>query len=402
MKTISRILALALIVLLLLGAIGCSRKAESSPWERAMRWDPVKMAQTFSDEGYYYDDHKGQLCFLDLKNGGNVILCSKVACLHWDEPDIFKRRECEAITGADSMFFWDNNLYYMATDIYGYQLYRRAADGTAEEHIMTLGQNYISKNTSMNIWSLALAEGILYYYAEVCDDIQISQNEIHSERNYDVICRVDLQTRKETEIVRDTGGGMSMHAVRNDAVLYTCIEGVELPENVTDSSYKEKLLSAKVWLKQWNMQDGTTDILLEKTRSEFCWGVCYHNGKIYYNDANFDPLWSYDLETEKTAEAGPANTYDALSDRYLITNTDNNYNSIYDVQTGAFIENAFSDSSLRVNDIGKYGFVIERTYYGPEDETGSREGLYSVRSFVTVNALADGLQESDLLDFYIH
>ena len=216
MKVLSRTLTLALAVLFILCAAGCSKEVESSPWERTMRWNPGRSASTFSDEGYYYHDHKGQLCFLDLKNGGNVVLCSKVACLHWDEPDIFKRRECEAITGADSMFFWDNSLYYIAQDVYGYQLYRRAADGTAEEHIMTMGKDYISKDTSMDIWSFALAEGILYYYGQVCDDIQISQNEIHSQLSYEVICRVDLRARKETEIIRDDGGGISIHAVRND------------------------------------------------------------------------------------------------------------------------------------------------------------------------------------------
>ena len=402
MKVLSHILALALALLFLLGATGCSKEVESSEWERTMLWDPARQTGAFSNEGYYYTDRDGQLCFLDLKNGGNVILCSKVACLHSKEPDVLKRRECEALIGADSMFFWDSKLYYTKIDTYGYQLYRRAADGTAEEHIMTLGTNYISKNTNLDIRALALAEGVLYYYGQVCDDIQISQNEFLSERSYDVICRVDLRSQKETEIIRDAGGGISIHAVRNDAVLYTCVEGVELPEDVSDPTYVEKLQNAKVWLKQWNLQDGTTNILLERIRKEMNAVIGYQNGKIYYKDANADPLWSYDLETGKIAESGPAKTFDILTDRYLFSIAENGNRSIYDVQAGAFIENAFSDSSLRVSDIGKYGFIMERIYYGPEDETGFRESLYSVRSFVTVNALADGLQESDLLDFYIH
>ena len=97
-----------------------------------------------------------------------------------------------------------------------------------------------------------------------------------------------------------------------------------------------------------------------------------------------------------------ASTPGHAADSYLITIAENGNRSIYDVQARAFIENAFSDSSLRVHDIGKYGFIMERTYYGPEDETGSREGIYKVCSFVTVDALADGLQESDLLDFYTY
>ncbi len=395
-----RIMAFILTVLLLLGTVGCSKEAERSPWVQPLRWTPGRRASTFSDEGYYYHDHKGQLCFLDLKNGGNVILCSKVACLHWDEPDIFKRRECEAITGASSMFFWDNSLYYITQDVYGYQLYRRAADGTAEEHIMTLGKDYISKDTSMDIWSLALAEGILYYYGQVCDDIQISQNEIHSQLSYEVICRVDLRARKETEIVRDIGGGVDIHAVRNDAVLYTCIEGVELPEDVTDPSYLEKLLSAKVWLKQWNLQDGSTDILLEKVKKEMNAVVGYYNGKIYYNDANFDPLWSYDLKTGKIAEAGPAQTIDVLSERYLIAYNEENLKSIYDVQAGTFIENAFPDTDLKVENVGRYGFILRRLYYTPEE--GASWQQKTVYSFVTIDALADGLQKTDVLDFYTY
>ena len=400
MKVLSRTLTLALAVLFILCAAGCSKGAENGEWERTMRWNPGRSASTFSDEGYYYNDRNGQLCFLDLKNGGNVVLCSKVACLHSKEPDIFKRRECEAITGASSMFFWDNSLYYIAQDVYGYQLYRRAADGTAEEHIMTLGTNYISKNTSMDIWSLALAEGILYYYGQVCDDIQISQNEIHSQRSYDVICRVDLRVREETEIIRDDGGGISIHAVRNDAVLYTCIEGVELPEDVSDPTYIEKLQSAKVWLKQWNLQDGSTDILLEKVKKEMNAVVGYYNGKIYYNDANFDPLWSYDLKTREIAEAGPAHTLDVLSERYLIAYNEENLKSIYDVQAGTFIENAFPDTDLKVENVGRYGFILRRLYYTPEE--GASWQQKTVYSFVTIDALAEGLQKTDVLDFYTY
>ena len=70
-----RIMAFILTVLLLLGTVGCSKEVESSPWERTMRWNPGRSASTFSDEGYYYHDHKGQLCFLDLKNGGAVDFC---------------------------------------------------------------------------------------------------------------------------------------------------------------------------------------------------------------------------------------------------------------------------------------------------------------------------------------
>ena len=67
MKRMSRILALALALLFLLGATGCSKEVESSPWERTMRWNPGRSASTFSDEGYYYNDRNGQLCFLALK-----------------------------------------------------------------------------------------------------------------------------------------------------------------------------------------------------------------------------------------------------------------------------------------------------------------------------------------------
>ena len=400
MKMLSRVMSLAVAVLLLLAAAGCSKEVKSSPWERTMRWNPAKRTGAFSNEGYYYQDHKGQLCFLDLKNGGNVILCSKVACLHWDEQDIIKRQECEALTGASSMFFLESGLYYMKRDKYGYQLYRRAADGTAEEHIMTLGKNYISKNTSVDIWSLALADGILYYHGKVSESTDISPNESFGVYTHEVICRVDLRARKETEIVRDTGGGLSMHAVRNDAVLYTCIEGVELPEDVTDPAYLDKLQSTKVWLKQWNLQDGTTDTLLEKLRKEFNSVVCYHNGKIYYNDEDFDSLWSYDLETGKITEAGPANTFDVLSDRYLISTADNGNCNIYDVQAGNFIENTFSDSYLIVHDVGKYGFILRRLYSEPEN--GASWQQKTVYSFVTIVALADGLQETDVLDFYTY
>ena len=138
MKYLKRTLVLLLALMLLLA--GCSNNVQNNHSERTSHWYPRRDTNSFSDAGYYYTDHDGQLCFLDLKNGGNVILCSKVACLHSKEPDVLKRRECETLIGADSMFFWDGKLYYTKIDTYGYQLYRRAAEGLQVSSVRERGR----------------------------------------------------------------------------------------------------------------------------------------------------------------------------------------------------------------------------------------------------------------------
>ena len=390
MKRISRIWVLALSALMLFYLFGCSEKIESSPWERILYTKLGENAHAFSNEGYYYMNNDGFLCFLDLKNGGNVILCSKTACLHNKEPDVFKRRECEAMIGAKNMFFWDNGLYYLDLDMYGYQLYRRAADGTAEEHIMTLGENYIGKDTSISILSLALAEGILYYQADISEENNIGQNETIGEWSYNVICRVDLRSRKETEIVHEEDNTLNMCAARNDAVLYTSCENIDS----TDPNYAEKLKSVKVRLEQWNLQTGNSDILWEAAREELYQFVGFFNGMLFYTDMDA-ALWSYELETGKIAAAGPEHTVKVLNDRYLISYREPRIRDIYDIQKGTFIENAFSDTSLDVQDMGKLGFIMKRTNRDANDKN-----INAIYSFVAFDSLADGLQKTDVLDFY--
>lgn len=78
MKRIAAILLLAAVLLL----AGCHQPTTdmSLPDE----WVVLPQADegAFSEHGYYYTTPQGILYFLDIANGGNVALCSRVGCKH--------------------------------------------------------------------------------------------------------------------------------------------------------------------------------------------------------------------------------------------------------------------------------------------------------------------------------
>ena len=69
------VLALLFFVMLL---PGCAEEPVSSGWEQCTGGN----AGIFTAEGYYYTSPRKLLYFLDVDNGINVCLCSKIGCTH--------------------------------------------------------------------------------------------------------------------------------------------------------------------------------------------------------------------------------------------------------------------------------------------------------------------------------
>lgn len=412
MKLKKKLIAMMLVFLFLFAA-GCSNDSATSTGDPAQNTQKPTNAQaeigkmdwvwasndngTFSDVGYYYLTSEGFLYFLDTENGLSVCLCGKVGCLHDKEEDPFKREECEGkLSGAGSItpvFYWDGGLFYVESDAYGTHLYRRNADGSGMTKVSTLGSQYTKEQKSVELFSFAIADGCLYYDAEVDSVVQDETGAGVVQRELCYIGRVNLQTGKDEILFSDANNYLMLCAAASDAALILSKGQPDLP--VDDPGYAEALLNESAELLFWNGTVGEPMEVFKKTIRQCANITLVADGYVFYKGSAKEGIatYRYDLRTgaeEKISDSAIRH----INSQYALRMDNAGIWKVYELQAKAFLPNDFSGDSLSIGTVSEDGFILLR---GIREGNSIKERIYC---YVTFIALEDGLQEADLMPFY--
>ena len=357
----------------------------------------------FAFGGYYHCAEMGGqiLAFTDISNGNTVVLCSKAGCKHHAETSESKQQKCDAYLGSNVFFLhvYGDKIYYNSNDdgYGGIDLYCRNADGTGKQKIAELGTQYVTPESSIEVGYYFPVGSKLYYKIDVKGSVQRDDGVYEVQQIKQVLMCVDLSTGKETLIGEFTDEHPHMIAAREDQLLFYSLGKTDAYKS-DGSVDKEALNALPVCLKVWDEDVKQIDVVFEKTAKE-CSGQGFVIGsKYYYNgttldedNQEFSSWFAYDLTTGEV-EISELNTY-PLDERFLLYET-----SVYDTQEKVSLPNDFSAQGLFVLDQGDEGFILEKVYW-KEGTGGWKEADYIVYAYVTYDALADGLQSADCLDF---
>ena len=384
-----------IIVLLLLLPTGCTPSSSTD-------WVPyMSLTGAFGEQGYYYISSSECLYFLDVENGLNVCLCSKVGCPHdttvnTDPAAVYN---CEAyifgsLVHEFPIFVWDGGLYYIFSDEYGMHLIRRNADGSGMSQIGTICQPYIERRKTIDVQSFICADGYLYYCADICG-LKDSVIEIES----CVVRRMDLKSGKEEELISVPGYEyLSLCAAKGNGMLYL---HYLIPEPTDAPDDTEKRQTSPVRLMLWEEGTSKDTVLLEKTFGEELNYKTIIDGALLYTTKEGDSYVtrSFKLNTKEDKKASDETSKTYITEEYALrTNPMTKKISIYQIATGTFLANEFEQYSLVFLNISGKKIVLGRLIPSPNNPAIIEKIIYF---YVDADALADGLQEEDVVDFYI-
>ena len=361
----------------------------------------------FAAGGYYHDPQMGQqfLGFTDVSNGITVVLCSKPGCKHHEETSQSKLAKCDAYLGdsVHTIFFNNERIYYVSTNSLGIlELYCRNADGTGKQKIAELGTQYVTPKSSISVTYYIPVGSKLYYKIDVAESVLREDGVYEIQNTKKVLMRCDLITGKEILIEEFTDEHPHMIAAREDQLLFYTVASVEL--DVMDPEYSEKMDEAPVCLKVWDESVMQTDILFEKRWKELQGGGFVIGSKYYYTAAaqdeegnSYSGGFTYDLGTGQI-ETTDVTAMPIGGRHQLMYDIEEKRQFLYDFEKKSEISNEFASQGLYVQDQGDEGFILEKVYW-KESTGGWKEADYIVYAYVTYDALADGLQSADCLDF---
>ena len=348
----------------------------------------------FALGGYYHCAQMGSqiLAFTDISNGTTVVLCSKPGCKHHEETSQTKQAQCDAYLGSAVflLYAYGDKIYYNSDDdgYGGVDLYSRNADGTGKQKIAELGEEYVTGKSSITIGYYLPVGSKLYYAVDVTESVQneAGVNEIKTIKK--VLLCLDLDSGKETLIGEFTDEHPHMIAAREDQLLFYTVERMP-DEDITQPDYFDKLDELTVLLKVWDATVGQCDTVFEKLHKDWPGNGFVVDSSLCYNETS--GWFAYDLATGRVETTDLV--ADPLGDRYLLHGS-----SVYDTQEKTSLPNEFAAQGLRTVDSGDAGFILEKVYW-KESTGGWKEADYIVYAYVTYDALADGLQSADCLDF---
>ena len=377
----------------------------TEPWVKPDLEDAYCAA--FSDVGYYYKQNGFFLSFMDTENGISVILCQKVGCEH-------KKEDCEAyLPMSYVMFYTDGYIYYnklVPYDASGVHLFRRKADGTGEEKVALLGGEYVSKDVSVQVGEFLAAEGALYYTLYTLEVVKENEDDpgVVVERD-GILVRLDLNTGKQQELLRQRNVLIRLFGARGNALLFHALDKPSA-EQIGEPDYFEKLARKHVRLQVWSASGGITT-LFDKQQKDCSWFLGLQGGKVYYYDQ--EDVLLYDLAKNEHIVTDLPYGFQLVNQDYIIVGAEQ-INKFYDLRTGEYLPSDFEaasmaqqlpdnfdTASMAVKNRTDRGCILELRYNGARyvDEYGQTviPRLRTILGYVSFDALADGLQESDLL-----
>ena len=373
-------------------------------WSNMESLDASKGCLAFG--GYYHCAQMGShiLAFTDISNGTTVVLCSKPGCKHHEETSQTKQAQCDAYLGSAVflLYAYGDKIYYNSDDdgYGGVDLYSRNADGTGKHKFADLGAEYVTPSSKISIAYYLQAGNKLYYKIDVEGSVRGEGDVVEIQTVKQVLMCLNLDTGKEILIGEFTEEHPHMIAAREDQLLFYTVAKAELADmyDPDGNVNVDKMNAVPVCLKVWDENAKQIDVVFEKTAKE-CSGDGFVIGSKYYYKGSaldeegqeFSSWFAYDLATE-AVEISELTTC-PLDGRFLLYES-----SVYDAQEKVSLPNDFSSQGLRALDQSDEGFILEKVYW--KENTGSwKEADYIVYAYVTYDALADGLQSADCLDF---
>ena len=407
MKHMKKITALVLALLLLIGLTGCQKAPAGNTvtiegeWVWADRYDGA-----FSADGYYFLKNFSFLSYLDTASCVSTVLCTKVGCLHDQAQSNSQQEACEAYMSnlnfsSGGSCFWDGSLYYIDQSNLGVNLYRCNAIGTDRKMIGKLATAYIENQQTVSLSRFARVENYWYYYATVNGTVYDEESETWENKqllNY--IGRIDLRTGKEELVVEDSENTLTLCAAQENAVLYTT-RGI--PEaDLRDPAYREQLRKLPVTLYYRNVESKEPVKVFEKDGSNFGQINLVVGEKLYYGlseqkeDGGYTgSYYVYDLKTGSDTLFAENEAMQYLGGEYvkrMELGTEEWY--IFGLESGKQMPINVSSGYPRMECWSDQGCAM---FWQVQLESGEKENRWC---YVTYEAMADGLQDEDMLILY--
>ena len=384
MRFVSRTLFALVFLCLLLCLSGCVKQNADSGWVSRTNW-----YGSMSDTGYYYTDKTKFLYYVDFQSNVNVSLCQKVGCAHSNTGD------CEAYLGTERILFWGDHLYYLADDAYGTHLYRRDATGQNLTAIGTLCEDLMreERNISINVVDTLITNGRLYYCA-IINKMERDEGGAHSVSYRDVIRYIDLTSGKETTVVESADSRLELIGVREQEMLYSSII---MPAGLTEDNASELLANTTIKIIIRSIGNGDERLLFEKHRSQFHSSVGFTNGMLFYLYYTENEICNvvYNVDSCKE-ESLPSGFLSVINNRYVLLRDNTFRYTLLDIQKDQQLPVDLMNANISVYCSANQGAIFK--YSDRKVEEGQKKLLRY--AYIASDALADGLQESDLIVFY--
>ena len=353
----------------------------------------------FTDTGLYHWYH-GYLCYADINEGTSVFLCSKPDCLHYHSDNRDAIEICEAgipfAYNLTPLYFWNDHIYYICTDSYGAQLYRRNAIGGDEIQVGSLGSKYTKQQQFITISRHVRVDQFIYYSASVCASVLTEDNVYVTKDVGYYLGRINLETGTEEILLEKTDLILTLWAAQSGAVLYGT-EGIgEL--DLLDPNAATEHLSQPTTLEILDVETGNNHTLLTKTFEQFSAVTMVSEGKVYFTSAGQvgqrASTFVYDLNSgEETLFT--TDTLKHINGKFALRlNLDAEIWDVMNLQTGATMPIEDVEGSIFVKDVGPEG-VLFSVSVRQEDKTKIHYYQYA-----TFDSLEDGIQPSDLKTLY--
>lgn len=385
MKRICRIVVLLIVALLL---TGCTNTPNPKT-DISTGWRNIgSHTFTISDEGCYYVVDFHFLYFADTSNGISVCLCSRPGCRHDKEDDVTKLPLCDAyLEECDlrcKLFVLGDHLYFLGSDAYGPNLYRRDTTGMNEKIVAELCEDHIKRKESVIIRDFIHVGDAVYYIADV------KLLEANETSDYYTIRRIDLNTYEDQAILT---GNLDLCAANQEGFLFHCYDDVEV--DVSDPNYNDAVKKSKTELKFWNKQTGHTTTFLTSTLGEFGRVTAVDQKYVYYLRGSDSCTMQYNMDTGEHREIG--SWMKQINGHYALRDEEKGY-ALYDLRTGKKLPVKLKADSISVRSVSEEAVILETNKLHPN----SNRMESSTYNYVKLASLADGLQERDLLELYTY
>lgn len=368
----------------------------------------------FSDDGYYYLTKDNCLCFLDVNNGINVVLCAKVGCPH-DNSQFDANGEtiyCEAYIPGELQCIWEGKVYYTIENDKGIFLHRRSADGSAEELVAQLCKERMDQDHAVTLSSMQFHEGIFYYQVNV-QGISFGFNETLGMDTiiYDIeeklLMRMDLRDRKEVCISATKGNTtpvlLGLHQEKLlyylliiDPAYYEIEKDDPNRQEKRDKYYAES--SRQIIL--LDLASGEETVLIEKQFAEYFSVLDVSGDTLLYSvyEGGEPFMHSLNLATGKDT-ALREGEFHYINEDYCFRfegEIENEKIVLVDMKTGQAMPTAYQDILIYPTAIGEDGVIMVRRVK-PKGSSRTK----SIHAYISFADLKDGLQETDFVDFFV-
>jgi hypothetical protein len=344
------------------------------------KWQPAPggiNTGCFSDTGYYHAEN-GFLYYTECTTGISVCLCSKAACTHTDN------MTCDAVVNIlpyNSMFYWNEGLYYIEQDGFGYHICRRNADGNAKSEVAVLCEEELkaSNNVTVTVDQFVVVGNWLYF----CAGVSGVTNDGSGTNFYDIkqlLCRLDLRTGREEVLLTDEENSMVLIAAQENALLYTREEKAETAPG--EEGYDEELKQCRIAVMRWDEASGESKVLLEKTRENMYAPRMIGDLVLYYTSQDATECRTVDPETGEEQEAARV-VGTVLNDKYLFTRIPgDDKKTVIERETGNALPIELESKSMFVETVSEKWFIL---------------ALYDTNEkyIISMDAISDGIQLKD-------